>query len=190
MSKKRNSDHLGETGGGDKRAKTSKEVIELSDDSNEPKVVNEISPLNETGKMQENQQPKFAEKSNPLSLYLNKVNGIDNRFNNQFTLTIREILSKEFGNNLKQSCQFSYTFDIDWLVGQYAGEYRRLPLTIVAQQKPSTVEALRSKCEKYPNIELCFARLAGNLTCLHLEFDSDHDIASGNLPQASRMTIC
>lgn len=171
MSRKRNSDHLEVAGTGDKRVKTSEEVIELSDDSNEPKVVNEISSPKATGKMQEN-QPKSVENPsksgqmppNPLRLYLNKVNGIDRRFNNQFTLTIREILSREFGNTLKQSCQFSYTFDIDWLVNQYATEYRRLPLTIVAQQKPSTVEALRSECAKYPNIELCFARLAGSLS--------------------------
>ena len=153
--KKRNSDHLEATGG--KRVKAS-EVIELSDDSNEPKVVNEIRSL-ETGRVQE---PKPAEERNSLRLFLNKVNGIDSRFNNLATLTIKEILSKEFGNQLKQSCQFSYTFDIDWIIEQYAAEYRHLPLTIVAQQKQPTVEALKSECKKYPNIELCFARLAGN----------------------------
>lgn len=158
MSNKRNSDHLEVSGGKSIKAG---DVIELSDDSNEPKVVNEARPLEETGKMQE---IKSTEKHNPLRLYLNKVNGIDNRFNNQYTLTIKEILSKEFGNRLRQSCQFSYTFDIDWLVEQYDGEYRRLPLTIVAQQKPATVEVLRSYCKKYTNIELCFARLAGKRT--------------------------
>ena len=140
------------------------DVIELSSGSDdEPKVVKKLRPLDWTGKMEE-------PKSNPLRFYLNKVNGIENRFNNQCTLTIREILSKDFGNRLKQSCQFSYTFDIDWLVEQYDGEYRRLPLTIVAQQKQPTVEALRSECKKYPNIELCFARLAGNQFCFVLNF--------------------
>ena len=173
--KKRKSDHLKDNQSNEngKRMKTSDEVIELSDSSNDSiklKIVNEVksnkievTKLNEKESNQTNKlgELKLEEIKNSLRFYLNKVNGLTKTFNNEFTLTIKEILSKEFGNNLKRSCQFSYTYDIDWLINQYDKDYQGLPLTIVAQQKQPTIDSLKSICKNYSNIELCFARLQG-----------------------------
>lgn len=140
----------------------SDEIIELSDDSNDNlKIVEEIKSdqINDKSNLEEENV-----QNNPMRLYLNKIlNGIDKRFNNEFTLTIKEILSTKFNDNLKSSCQFSYTYDLDWLVDQYDDKFKKLPLTIVAQQKQPIIDDLKSVCKKYSNIELCFARLPGKV---------------------------
>lgn len=89
------------------------EVIELSDDSDELKIVDELksTQIENKSESKEKIEDQISDQStesnqssnkNPTNFYLTKVlNGIDESFNNEFTLTIKEILSKKFGK-LKQ----------------------------------------------------------------------------------------
>lgn len=125
--RKRKSDKLqidGQLNESGKRIKTCEDVIELSDDSDELKIVNEIK-MNETGDQQSRSgviqsksdviQLKNETKLTEVGFYLTKVlKGIDERYNNELTLTIRQLLSKQFNptGKLKQSCQFRYANDL------------------------------------------------------------------------------
>ena len=100
--------------------------------------------------------------SNPLNFFYIKVmEGLDSKFNpDHNTLSIRQILSKRFGL-LKQSVQFNYLIDVEWLIDKYDPDFRQLPLTIVAQNKPDTVKQLNQDAKSYPNVKLAFANLNG-----------------------------
>ncbi|XP_068612867.1 tyrosyl-DNA phosphodiesterase 1-like [Brachionichthys hirsutus] len=89
--------------------------------------------------------------------YLTKVTGLD-RKNNSGALHIRDILSPLFGT-LKESVQFNYCFDIEWMVKQYPSEFRDLPVLIVHGDKREAKARLLQQAQPFPHVRLCQAKL-------------------------------
>lgn len=89
--------------------------------------------------------------------YLNKVTGLDKKYNTG-ALHIKDILSPLFGT-LKESVQFNYCFDIDWMVKQYPKEFRDRPVLIVHGDKREAKARLVQAAQPFPHVKLCQAKL-------------------------------
>lgn len=109
---------------------------------------------------------KTVSSYNPLNFYLTKVAGIDSGFNNNYTLSLSEILSESNGT-LIESVQFNYMFEVDWLMAQYPKCFRECPLLLVAQDKLPTRQELKDETANYKNIQLAFARLMDSFGTHH-----------------------
>ncbi|XP_070179716.1 tyrosyl-DNA phosphodiesterase 1-like isoform X1 [Littorina saxatilis] len=94
----------------------------------------------------------------PLSLFLTKVRGIDDRFNSTGAVSIKDILSPLMGN-LQASCQFNFMVDIPWLVEQYPKQFRDKPLLLVHGEKERSETQLKADGIPYPHISFCRAKL-------------------------------
>ncbi|KAL4656298.1 tyrosyl-DNA phosphodiesterase 1 isoform X1 [Arapaima gigas] len=89
--------------------------------------------------------------------YLNRVTGIEKKFN-AGALHIKEILSPLFGT-LKESVQFNYCFDLNWMVQQYPPEFRDKPVMIVHGEKRESKARLIQQAQPYTHIRFCQAKL-------------------------------
>ncbi|XP_052269374.1 tyrosyl-DNA phosphodiesterase 1-like isoform X3 [Dreissena polymorpha] len=98
------------------------------------------------------------EQAQPYSFFLNRVVGLDGKYNSAFVLDIKDILSEEMGN-LTASCQFNYMFDIPWLIKQYPAVFRKKPLMIVHGEQGASNTALQAQAMAYDNIRFCQAKL-------------------------------
>uniref|UniRef100_A0A7N8YI96 Tyrosyl-DNA phosphodiesterase 1 n=1 Tax=Mastacembelus armatus TaxID=205130 RepID=A0A7N8YI96_9TELE len=87
--------------------------------------------------------------------YLNKVTGLDRKYNSG-ALHIKDILSPLFGT-LKESVQFNYCFDIEWMVKQYPSEDR--PVLIVHGDKREAKARLVQQAQPFPHVRFCQAKL-------------------------------
>ncbi|XP_060081210.1 tyrosyl-DNA phosphodiesterase 1-like [Ylistrum balloti] len=94
----------------------------------------------------------------PLSFFLTKVHGIDNKYNRSCTMDVKDILSADMGN-LVASCQFNYMFEIPWLMKQYPEQFRSKPLLLVHGFKGPNKASLEAEGSAYSNIRFCQARL-------------------------------
>ncbi|KAG1654465.1 Tyrosyl-DNA phosphodiesterase 1 [Nymphon striatum] len=92
------------------------------------------------------------------NLFLTKVTGISNGYNDKRSIYISEILSPENGT-LVASVQFNYIIDIPWLIQKYPSEFRSKPLLIVHGQKEGSMQALIKSAADYSNISFCQAKL-------------------------------
>ncbi|CAD5123083.1 DgyrCDS11459 [Dimorphilus gyrociliatus] len=97
-------------------------------------------------------------RSSPFNFFLTKAKGIDNKYNANQSVHIKEILSESFGE-LVQSAQFNYKIDVDWLVQCYPESFRSKPLLIVHGFKGREKQDLESEAAKYDHIGFCQARL-------------------------------
>nr|XP_020516530.2 tyrosyl-DNA phosphodiesterase 1-like [Labrus bergylta] len=95
--------------------------------------------------------------SDPYRFYLNKVTGLDRRFNTG-ALHIRDILSPLFGT-LKESVQFNYCFDIAWMLKQFPPEFRERPVLIVHGDKREAKARLVQQAQPFPHVRFCQAKL-------------------------------
>ncbi|KAG9336657.1 hypothetical protein JZ751_003004 [Albula glossodonta] len=104
---------------------------------------------------------EFFETSLPVDsvfrFYLTKVTGIEKKYNTG-ALHIKEILSPLFGT-LKESVQFNYCFDIEWMVQQYPLEFRDKPLMIVHGEKRESKARLIQQAHPFGHIRFCQAKL-------------------------------
>ncbi|OWF40656.1 tyrosyl-DNA phosphodiesterase 1-like isoform X2 [Mizuhopecten yessoensis] len=94
----------------------------------------------------------------PLSFFLTKVHGIENKYNRFCTMDVKDILSPEMGN-LTASCQFNYMFEVPWLMKQYPQQFRSKPLLLVHGFKGANKASLEADGAAYSNIRFCQARL-------------------------------
>ncbi|KAM7016010.1 tyrosyl-DNA phosphodiesterase 1 [Tautogolabrus adspersus] len=95
--------------------------------------------------------------SDPYRFYLNKVTGLDRRYNTG-ALHIRDVLSPLFGT-LKESVQFNYCFDIAWMVKQFPPEFRERPVLIVHGDKREAKARLVQQAKPFPHVRFCQAKL-------------------------------
>ncbi|XP_069117076.1 tyrosyl-DNA phosphodiesterase 1-like isoform X2 [Argopecten irradians] len=98
------------------------------------------------------------EDAQPLSFFLTKVHGIDNKYNRACSMDVKDILSPDMGN-LVASCQFNYMFEIPWLMKQYPQQFRSKPLLLVHGFKGPNKSSLEAEGSAYSNIRFCQARL-------------------------------
>ncbi|XP_041353017.1 tyrosyl-DNA phosphodiesterase 1-like isoform X2 [Gigantopelta aegis] len=101
---------------------------------------------------------EIVDENQPFSFYLTKVTGIDHKYNEFAAINIKDILSPSMGK-LKESCQFSFMIDINWLMNQYSKEFRNLPLLIVHGKQRAELATFLSEASPYPNITCCQAKL-------------------------------
>lgn len=94
----------------------------------------------------------------PLSLFLTKVKGIEDRFNNTGAVSITDILSPLMGN-LEASCQFNFMFDIPWLVSQYPRQFRDKPLLVVHGDQGRAETEMKKEAAQFSHISFCRAKL-------------------------------
>lgn len=170
-----------------KRNKSNEVEAKSSRSSNNDAIGTEYSPKKECpyGKQCYSQNPehlkqyrhsdqlqsKFTNKSrspmdqgqttreNPFGFYLNKVHGIPSQFNNEnLALGIQDILSAKHGK-LRQSAQFNFVIDVDWMMKQYPPEFRKLPILIVHGEQRNSKKALEKSGAPFPNVTFCQAKL-------------------------------
>ncbi|KAK7488420.1 hypothetical protein BaRGS_00020394 [Batillaria attramentaria] len=94
----------------------------------------------------------------PLSLFLTKVAGIEDRFNNTGAVSLKDILSPLMGT-LEASCQFNFMFDIPWLVKQYPKQFRDKPMLLVHGDQGRSEAEMKTDAAQFPHISLCRAKL-------------------------------
>ncbi|XP_033734263.1 tyrosyl-DNA phosphodiesterase 1-like isoform X2 [Pecten maximus] len=94
----------------------------------------------------------------PISFFLTKVHGIENKYNRSCTMDVKDILSPDMGT-LGASCQFNYMFEIPWLMKQYPQQFRSKPLLLVHGFKGPNKASLEAEGAVYSNIRFCQARL-------------------------------
>uniref|UniRef100_A0A7N8XND4 Tyrosyl-DNA phosphodiesterase 1 n=1 Tax=Mastacembelus armatus TaxID=205130 RepID=A0A7N8XND4_9TELE len=135
-------------------------LSDTDDDDGEVKV--EIKrPPSPHGRLYYIDEPEdFFESSIPClndtyRFYLNKVTGLDRKYNSG-ALHIKDILSPLFGT-LKESVQFNYCFDIEWMVKQYPSEDR--PVLIVHGDKREAKARLVQQAQPFPHVRFCQAKL-------------------------------
>ncbi|CAF3876423.1 unnamed protein product [Rotaria magnacalcarata] len=98
------------------------------------------------------------DQSEPYRFLLSTVHGIQDNYNQQNAITLKEILSVEHGQ-LIRSAQFNYMFDIEFLLEQYPSEFRLKPLLIVHGDSRHDNQSIKNQCSPYPQIEIYPARL-------------------------------
>lgn len=91
-----------------------------------------------------------------FNFYLSKVQGISAKYNSAYATDIKDILAM---GDLEKSAQFSYVFDIPWLVRQYPPEARNRPLTIVHGFQRKERQAIENEGKPYPHLKFCRAKL-------------------------------
>ncbi|XP_076441620.1 tyrosyl-DNA phosphodiesterase 1-like isoform X2 [Babylonia areolata] len=94
----------------------------------------------------------------PMSLFLTKVSGIDDKFNSIGAVSMKDILSPLMGN-LQASCQFNFMIDIPWLVKQYPKQFRDKPLLLVHGEQGRSETELNVDGASFRHISFCRAKL-------------------------------
>lgn len=98
-------------------------------------------------------------KKHDVPFYLTTVQGIDERFNHPtIALSLSGILSMD-KEQLVESCQFNYMFDVPWLINKYPYSTRDKPLLLVHGVEGSDKLSLQGDAMKYKNIDLVQAKL-------------------------------
>ncbi|XP_005105439.2 tyrosyl-DNA phosphodiesterase 1 isoform X2 [Aplysia californica] len=118
------------------------------------------SPLPEKKRKKDDEKTPqdVFEEFQPFSLFLTKVKGIPDKFNNTGALSLKDILSTSMGQ-LKESCHFNFMFDMPWLMSQYPEHLRKLPVLLVHGEQGRDEINMKAEATQFSNISLCRARL-------------------------------
>ncbi|XP_065683636.1 tyrosyl-DNA phosphodiesterase 1 isoform X1 [Hydra vulgaris] len=111
----------------------------------------------EMKKLKAENEVKKENKECVVPFFLSTVQGIDHEFN-KYAISIKDILSENF-DELKESVQFNYMFDVEWLIKMYPVSSREKPLLLVHGHTGSNKTDLEASALKYSNIDLVQARL-------------------------------
>ncbi|XP_057293372.1 tyrosyl-DNA phosphodiesterase 1-like [Hydractinia symbiolongicarpus] len=91
--------------------------------------------------------------------FLTKVQGIDDCFNQETVAIGIEDILKDNHRELVESVQFSYIFDLTWLLKKYPASARSNPLLLVHGFTGSEKTEFEGEVMNYENIDLVQARL-------------------------------
>ena len=97
--------------------------------------------------------------SNDNPILFTTVKGIDDKYN-QCTIAVDiEGILAENCENLEESVQFNYMFDVPWLISKYPKCVRDKPLLLVHGFTRSEKLGIEAEAMKYTNIDLVHAKL-------------------------------